>query len=233
MREGEGPPVVLLPGLQGDPSVFAPLVAHLDGLEVWGGRLSRGGLSIDAACLEARLVRQGIERPRVVCGSYGGQVALRSSQYFQSLVLTGSFGNWTQLSRRQRLMLRASLRAPSAVLEDRYRAKLTERLVADGVPEHTAQSIQAPGGAALKARLRSLVRQTAPALRQPTLWLAGRDDPQAPWSDQAIKSVWSGIETRRVPGNHRPYASHPAEFAACLKQWWSSVDACNQDTGRI
>ena len=115
--------MVLLPGLQGDPSVFAPLVAHLDGLEVWGGRLSRGGLSIDAACLEARLVRQGIERPRVVCGSYGGQVALRSSQYFQSLVLTGSFGNWTQLSRRQRLMLRASLRAPSAVLEDRYRAK--------------------------------------------------------------------------------------------------------------
>ena len=217
--------MVLVPGLQGDPGIFLPLVPCLPNRRIWGFRLSQGGLIQDAAMLSRSLERLGIERARLVAGSYGGQVGLRLRTSVHSLVMVGSFGRWCQVPRKQRLMLRCALSLPSGFLEQRYNARLMERLLADGVPRDVAEHLSGPGGRALQNRLRSLVGTAESVMTQPTLWLAGQEDLQAPWTPLELKKIWSEVVVQRLPGRHRPYASHPAEFAAVLQQWWGSVDA--------
>ena len=233
IKKGEGPPIVLIPGLHGDPRIFAPLISRLPRAEVWGVRLSRGGLDRDARALTQCLDRAALKGVRLVGGSYGGQVALRSNFDFNSVVLTGSFGHWKQVRLKQRLALRFALQLPASLLEERYNETLFKRLLSDGVPRACAARIVGPGGRALSARLRSLVGQRAPSLRQPTLWAAGQDDPQANWSEESISAVWPGIDFQRLPGRHRPYASHPEEFAKAVKAWWRSVDSGHEHTGCV
>ncbi|MEC7242850.1 MAG: hypothetical protein VXW32_16575 [Myxococcota bacterium] len=228
LKSGSGPDVVLVPGLQGDPGVFRPLVSCLQDYRIWGFRLSRGGLDQDATVLHRSMERQGVERPRLVAGSYGGQVGLRLNGPLHSLVLVGSFGRWEQVPRKRRMALRWALRMPEGLLERRYNATLVSRLVADGVPREVAESLHGPGGRALRTRLRSLVGAGGSMLAQPTLWIAGVEDAQAPWSHEAMRRVWPRVVSQRLPGRHRPYASHPEEFASALKSWWDSVDAEHQ-----
>ena len=233
LQAGEGPDVVLVPGLQGDPGIFQPLVTCLPHRRVWGFRLSQGGLAQDTILLRRCLERLGIERARLVAGSYGGQVGLRLRTAVHSLVMVGSFGRWDQVPKPQRLMLRLALNLPSGVLEQRYNARLVARLLADGVPREIAENLSGPGGRALQQRLGSLVGSAESVLTQPTLWLAGKEDPQAPWSSLELEEIWPEVVVQRLQGGHRPYASHPSEFAAVLEQWWASLDASHQEAGSI
>ena len=101
-----GPDVVLVPGLQGSPGIFQPLVQCLQGeFRLWGFQCSEGGLEQDRELLRSMLEQRGILSPRLVCGSYGGHVALALDHPVHSLVLTGSFPSWKAVSLKQRGML--------------------------------------------------------------------------------------------------------------------------------
>jgi pimeloyl-ACP methyl ester carboxylesterase len=225
-REGTGRPVVLLPGLQGDPLVFEPLFHMLAlGRPLLGLRLSEGGLPADCALLEATEIRSLVEGADLICGSYGGQVALRADVPFESIVMTGSFPRFIALPSAAKAKLRASLAMPSLLLGGVNRRRSLSRLQADGVPNSLATRLNRPSGKALRARLMSLRGLEGVQVSCPLLWIAGKKDAQSPWTEPELEDTWPGIRVCRVPGKHRPYASDPQTFVRTVEDWWSSVDA--------
>ena len=230
MGKGAGPPVVFLPGLQGDSAIFADLVDVLGNhVSAWGFSFGDRGLLEDCADLSYELSRNALVAPRLICGSYGGQVALRTQEGVHSIVVTGSFPSWASLLFRQRRTLNLANQMPMKSFDWLYRKRFVSRLERDGVPLDLARGMGTPDGKAIRQRLRSLKGLKAAVSSCPLLWLSGEEDGESPWLEKDIHKAWPEAEYRRLPGKHRPYASHAADFAACVRDWWSLIDTSDED----
>ena len=227
LGEGEGRPVLFLPGLQGDAVVFRPLLGRIaKSRPVWGFSFGDQGLKQDVRDLSAVIEQSGLSGADVICGSYGGQVALRSEKSWASVVLTGSFPSYESLSFQAKARLRASLAMPVSLLGRLYARTFEARLLEDGLPPALASDMRSPGGGALQARLRGLLALQSVSVSVPLLWLAGEDDEQSPWSEKQIRQTWPHATVERLTGKHRPYASHPEEFSRLVEGWWASINPC-------
>lgn len=226
VRSGTGRPIVLIPGLQGDPDIFSGLYKVLSpGRPLWAFRLGSGGLLDDAATLNERLSDNGLKGLDVVAGSYGGHVALKSGGSFHSIVLTASFPKYEALPVQSRAVLKLSLRMPSVVLHRLYSLRFESRLKNDGVPSEISALLKCPSGTEVMARLRSLENLIVEEAHVPILWVAGHEDSGSPWPARVLQETWPGVSVQRISGKHRPYASHPGVFAARVENWWDELQS--------
>ena len=226
LREGVGRPILLLPGLQGQPVVFRPLLAVLaPNRPIWGYAFGDGGLQEDIRDVASEAKRAKLDDFDVICGSYGGQVALRCGPVWRTLVLTASFPDFGLLPASAKVRLRASLAMPSPLIERVYSRSFEKRLLEDELPSELAAEMRPPSGRALHSRLRGLLELASVPSPVPLLWLAGERDAQAPWSESEIQRHWPDATVRRLEGKHRPYASHPEEFSRVVQDWWSLIDS--------
>jgi pimeloyl-ACP methyl ester carboxylesterase len=226
VRSGSGRPIVLIPGLQGDPDIFSGLFKVLSpGRPLWAFRLGSTGLLDDAATLKERLSDNGLKGLDVVAGSYGGHVALKSGGSFHSIVLTASFPKYEALPVQSRAMLKLSLRMPLVVLHRLYSLRFESRLKNDGVPDDIVAALRCPTGSEIMSRLRSLENLIVGESKAAVLWVAGHEDSGSPWTASVLQETWPGVSVQRISGKHRPYASHPEVFAAQVEMWWAEVQS--------
>jgi pimeloyl-ACP methyl ester carboxylesterase len=214
--------IVLLPGFEGSPSVWAPTVAGLGGLAVEAPRLPAGdGLPGQARALAAALG----PGPKLIAGaSYGGLLGWALADLVQDdvrgLILIGSLDQpgaaprWMAPAGR---VIGALPDGPRAALGGAWRARLRRSLGEDcGDPALIAQIVdEADGWAALPSRLGAIQAwglSARPAC--PTLCLAGQGS-GAPVA--GADAGLAGVERRRLPGGPRPHLRWPTGLAPLLR----------------
>jgi pimeloyl-ACP methyl ester carboxylesterase len=175
--------------------------------------------------LQANVTACALEAADIVAGSYGGHVALKAAVSFRSIVLTGTFPKYEALPARSRLILMLSLRLPVSALHTLYTLGFGKRLINDGVPAEILDLLRCPTGSEVMTRLRSLENLKVGQATVPLLWLAGQQDSVSGWTQQELQETWPGAAVDRIPGKHRPYASHPKAFSARVEEWWRETQS--------
>jgi pimeloyl-ACP methyl ester carboxylesterase len=214
--------IVLLPGFEGSPSVWAPTRAGLGPLSVCAPRLPAGeGLVVQARALAAALG----PGPRLVVGaSYGGLLGWALADLLQDdvrgLILIGSLDRpeaapaWMGPAAR---VIGALPSGPRAALGGAWRARLRRSLGEDcGDAALIAQIVaEADGWEALPSRL-GAIRAWGLSARPPcpTLCLAGQGS-GAPLAGAGAGRA--GVERRRLPGGPRPHLRGPEGLAPLLR----------------
>lgn len=211
--------IVLLPGFEGSPAVWAPTRAGLGGLVVAAPRLPAGaGLPAQARALAAALPAG----PKLVAGaSYGGLLGWALADLLQDevqgLILIGSLDRPEGARRWMRpaaALIGALPAGPRATLGGAWRQRLRRSLAEDCEdPALIAQIVaEADGWEALPARL-GAIRAWGLSSRPPcpTLCLAGQG------SRGARAAGPGGAACRLLPGGPRPHLRGPAGLSALLR----------------
>lgn len=209
-----GPPVVLLPGLQGSGSTLLALARRL--APRWTVRvydLPDGTLSAATAALRTALH----DRPHVVAAGISGLWACRlaRSQRASLACIGAPLGPRPPISTGAGIALR--LGSPLGRI---YQGTLRERLVRDGVPSRLASAAAASSRGAL-ARLSWLEAEPMPCPMGRVLWMHGADDPARPPGPTAVRAWIPHALLATMPGRHRPFASHPSAVAEALETFWT------------
>ncbi len=228
-RQGEGPPLLLLPGLFAGSWIWGPTVERLAA----GGHTTVAGhhpyalyersqttLKALTAHLGDLLDRQRIERATLMANSFGGLVALayahRHPERVAGLVLSGTpgLGDDTNLG----------VGAPRKLTRD-YAYRLADHLfydrstVTDAMVEETFATVTRPGARRNIIRLLREARRAHLAawldeVTVPMLLLWGAEDrvtPVAPW--RAVVTTLPGAELETLDRcGHSPMMEQPDRF---------------------
>ena len=213
-------PVVLLPGFRGDAREMAPLAEVLWDRPVFCFDLPPGAPGDAAARLRPTIDREVGPTYDLVTGSYGGLVARGLDMRSWATVATfpdRSHLRWSVSATRALLGM-----LPDALVERGYARRLRARLREDKVPDEIGDVLGGLPAGVLRERLDGVISGAlAPLPRVPTLWILGDDDPEARYTDADVLAACPWARVARVPGGHRPYASHPGAVAAVLRLWWA------------
>lgn len=207
--------IVLLPGFEGSPSVWAPTRAGLGGLPVHAPRLPSGGSLPGQAQALAAALPAG---PSLVVGaSYGGLLGWALADLLQDdvrgLILIGSLARPEAAPRWMgpaAAVIGALPAGPRATLGGAWRQRLRRSLAEDCEdPALIAQIVaEADGWEALPARLGAIqawgLSSRPPC---PTLCLSG----------QGSAAAQGGVARRLLPGGPRPHLRGPAGLSALLR----------------
>ncbi len=213
---GEGPTLVLLPGIRGDALEFERLVPRLQG---WRIRLvdlpDAGPRLADIAAAVARDLPAGAWH--VVGASFGGLVgwALPPDRV-RTLTTIGTLPHPTPRARRMRLYAAALRRLPHRVYHELYAPRARASLQEDGADDALLDAVRLPPRDVMADRLAAIAGWGLPA-RPPGrahTWLWGATDRFVQWSPADVRDA--GLEPLVVPGGHRPHLSHPTEVARWL-----------------
>jgi pimeloyl-ACP methyl ester carboxylesterase len=245
--QGDGPPLLLIPGLASDAASWGQVPARLAGenqvilMDNRGAGRTRaqgpvriGELAGDALALMEHL---GHERYRVLGHSMGGAVALHLAALapgrVRRLVLAASF---LVPSARNRVLFQDWAEALETASEPAawYRNLFAWIFSASFFesPEGLAQAIQgaldhpfAPTPAQFRAQVEALAACQAPpglgALATPTLVLAGADDILVPpAASRELAAALPGARFRELPGAaHALHLEQPEAFAAAVREF--------------
>jgi hypothetical protein len=216
--------VIFLPGFLGDARELGDFAAHA-GRPVIALDLPRGGPETQARALRPELARIG--PAHLLTGSYGGLVARWLGSEAVSWATVATAPDPAALAGGVRRMRRLVAALPGPIARIVYGARLRRRLSEDGLPDALAEALVARGldRAAVLERLDGILGPLPPLPDVPTLWVVGDRDPEAPWSDSEIRAACPRAEVARVPGGHRPYATHPAPLAEALAGFWARSEA--------
>ena len=224
---GAGTPLVLLPGIEGDPGLFSRLAGLAADREVEAWPLPVGpNLPNMADALVAALP----DRVCLLGVSLGGLVAweaaCRAPGRVAALVTLGSLPD--PRFRPRGLALAASIldHVPPRVAAARYRARIRARHVEEGVDPAWSVPLlgNLPEPSVLVDRLRAVARwhPTAPP-PVPTLWLRGQVDHEVSWSIAEAATCLPGVTVQTVPGGHRAPLSHPGALVAVVRSFLRSA----------
>lgn len=213
---GDGPTIVLLPGIRGDPDEFAQLVPRLSG---WRVRLvtlpDAGPRLVDIAAAVARDLPAGDWD--VVGASFGGLVGWGlPPARVRTLTTIGTLPHPTARARRMRWVAEVLRRAPNRLYREYYGPRARTSLEEDGADDTLLDSVQIPPRDVFADRLAAIAGWGLPATppgRRPT-WMWGATDRFVTWSPAETRA--QGLEPLVVPGGHRPHLSHPTEVARWL-----------------
>lgn len=213
---GDGPLMVLLPGIRGDPAEFERLSTRLRG---W--RLRAVALPDDAgpslAAIAARVLETLPAEPfHVVGASFGGLVgwALPATRVL-GLVTLGTLPHPTPRSRRCAWASRAVRAAPDRVYDELYGPRARASMREDGADDDLLLRVRIPPRRTFADRLAAIARWGLPARPpRPATWMWGATDRFVTWDVHGVRAT--GMEPLVVPGGHRPHLSHPSEVARWL-----------------
>lgn len=220
-------PLILLPGIEGDPRVFSRLGGLGAGRELRSLELPEGR-SVKAMA-EALLVRSS--GPLILLGaSLGGLVARAAAEAdpgrVRALITIGSLPG--PALRPPGLGLAAALlrRAPRRWAATRYRRRIAARHAEEGVDPELSLPLLAslPAPDLLACRL-SAVATWAPGAPPPvpTLWLRGQVDTESPWTTAQAARLLPAAQVETVPGGHRPMLTHPEHLVAVVAHFLRGI----------
>lgn len=210
---GEGPLLVLLPGIRGDATEFVRLVPRLP---AWRMRLvtlpDAGPRLADIAAAVARDLPEGAWD--VVGASFGGLVgwALPPGRV-RTLTTIGTLPHPTPRALRMRWAAALLRRTPHRVYREYYSSRARTSLEEDGADGDLLDAVTLPPRDVMADRLAAIAAWGLPEVapgKRPT-WLWGATDRFATWSAAEVREA--GLEPIVTPGGHRPHLSHPTEVA--------------------
>ncbi|MDP2307182.1 MAG: alpha/beta hydrolase [Pseudomonadota bacterium] len=213
---GEGPPLVLLPGIRGDATEYVRLVPRLVG---WTVRLvtlpDAGPRLVDIAAAVARDLPVGAWD--VVGASFGGLVGWAlPPERVRTLTTLGTLPHRTKRALRMRWAAAVLRRAPERLYREYYGPRARASLQEDGADDALLDSVYLPPRDVFADRLAAIagwgLPEVAPGTR-PT-WIWGATDRFVTWTPADVRG--EGLEPIVVPGGHRPHLSHPTEVARWL-----------------
>ncbi len=213
---GEGPVLVLLPGIRGDPTEYVRLVPRLSR---WRVRLVTlpdvGPRLADIAAAVTRDLPDGAWD--VVGASFGGLVGWAlPPERVRSLTTIGTLPHPTPRARRMRLAAAILRRSPERLYREYYGPRARQSLQEDGADGALLDTVRIPTRDALADRLAAIAAWGLPASppsRRPA-WMWGATDRFVTWTVTEVRA--HGMEPIVVPGGHRPHLSHPSEVARWL-----------------
>ena len=206
-------PLVLLPGIRGDPAEYARLVPRL-GREVVVLPLPETEED-DLAAIAARLPLP--EGPIDVVGaSFGGLVAWALPPgRVRTLVTIGTVPFRTPAARRCGPMGLALRFCPDRIWREAYVPRARAALIEDGADDSLVDRMHLPPRRVMAARLRAIARWGLPDRPPaPATWIWGATDRFVTWDTGEVTA--RGMRPVVVPGGHRPHLSHPSEVARWL-----------------
>lgn len=221
---GGAPPLVLLPGIEGDARVFArqvPLSRHrgVYALDLPAGR----SLEAMAAHVADAFDRLGLDRVAVVGSSLGGLVgralAARDPGRLLGLVAFGTLPARACLPDNVRLGRRLLSCTPGPLFDLQYQRRIQGRLADEGVPEPLCALLTSalPSRPVLIERLQAIEAWGLPErIGVTALWLRGATDREAPWGATEVHRHLPGVAYETVPGGHRAPLTHPEAFHASV-----------------
>ena len=213
---GEGPTLVLLPGIRGDPREFERLVPRARG---WRTRLvvlpDAGPRLHGIAAAVLRDLPEGTWD--VVGASFGGLVgwALPPDRV-RTLTTIGTLPHTTPRAQRMRWASLALRAAPARLYRELYAPRARASLEEDGADDALLDAVHLPTRDVFADRLAAIAAWGLPA-RPPGrrhTWIWGATDRFIQWSAADVTAA--GLEPVVVPGGHRPHLSHPTEVARWL-----------------
>lgn len=215
-QTGDGPPIVLLPGIRGDATEYARLVPRLKG---WTVRLvtlpDAGPRLVDIAAAVARDLPAGAWH--VVGASFGGLVGWAlPKERVRTLTTIGTLPHPTARARRMRWAAAVLRCTPDRLYREYYGVRARESLQEDGADGGLLDSVYLPPRAVMADRLAAIAAWGLPAVTpglRPT-WMWGATDRFATWTAAEVRA--EGKDPIVVPGGHRPHLSHPTEVARWL-----------------
>lgn len=212
----EGPPLVLLPGIRGDPREFERLVPRLAGWRVRLVTVPAAGPRL--AGIAAAVARDLPAGPwHVVGASFGGLVGWAlPPERVASLTTIGTLPHPTPRARRMRAYAAAMRALPERVYAELYGARGRASLEEDGADEALLAAVALPPRDVMADRLAAIAAWGLPA-RPPGrthTWIWGATDRFIQWGPAEVRAA--GLSPVVVPGGHRPHLSHPTELARWL-----------------
>lgn len=213
---GDGPLMVLLPGIRGDPAEFERLVPCLPGWRVRAVALPEdAGPSLQAVAA-AVLDRLPAGPFHVVGASFGGLVgwALPRDRV-RSLATLGTVPHRTPGARRTRWVAAALRTLPERAYRELYGPRARASMAEDGADDALLERVHIPSRRALADRLAAIAAWGLPTHPPgPATWMWGATDRFVTWDVATVRHA--GMEPLVVPGGHRPHLSHPSEVARWL-----------------
>ena len=209
-------PLVLLPGIRGDPAEYEPLVRCLVGWELILVTLpDDGGPTL--AGIAARLLPTLPEGPFDVVGaSFGGLVAWAlPADRVRSLTTLGTLPFPTPRARRCAVAARLVRTLPRRAFAELYGPRARASMAEDGADERLLERVRIPGRDSFADCLAAIAAWGLPP-RPPgrARWLWGATDRFVTWDVPGVRVA--GLDPLIVPGGHRPHVSHPTEVARWL-----------------
>lgn len=213
---GDGPPLVLLPGIRGDATEYARLVPRLRGWRVRLVTLPDAGPRLaDIAAAVARDLPGGAWD--VVGASFGGLVGWAlPRERVRTLTTIGTLPHPTPRARRMAWFAAVLRRAPHRLYREYYGPRARASLQEDGADDTLLDSVHLPPRDVMADRLAAIAAWGLPATppgARPT-WMWGATDRFVTWTAADVRG--EGMEPIVVPGGHRPHLSHPTEVARWL-----------------
>jgi pimeloyl-ACP methyl ester carboxylesterase len=212
---GDGPPLVLLPGIRGDPSEFTRLVPRLGGFRVHLVSLPAAGPRLrDIAAAVLGGLPSGSWH--VVGASFGGLVgwALPADRV-RSLTTIGTLPHPTPRARRMRWAAAVMRRMPERLYREVYGPRARASLTDDGADADLLDAVYLPPRDVMADRLAAIAAWGLPA-HPPgrATWIWGATDRFVTWNVAGVRA--RELDPIVVPGGHRPHLSHPSEVARWL-----------------
>jgi pimeloyl-ACP methyl ester carboxylesterase len=250
LREGKGPPLVLLHGYVGDSRTWAP---QLEGLSeeftvvAWDAPGFGGSsevpeaftLSDYADCLAAFLVELGLDRAHVGGLSFGGGLALELYRRYpavpQTLLLASAYAGWAgslqpdEVDRRLQQALRLSGLSPEELVDELLPTMFTPSTPKEVVEEFGVMLREfRPSGFRTTARCfaESDLRDVLGGIEVPTLLLYGDSDVRAPLDvARDIHARVPGSKLVVIPGaGHICNLEAPERFNAEIREFLRVAD---------
>ncbi|MEL6347530.1 MAG: alpha/beta hydrolase [Myxococcota bacterium] len=228
-RQTEHPPLILLPGIEGDGRGFfrqGPLSARraVCALDLPAAPKTLSALS------HALLETIDAQRFCLFGVSLGGLVGWRMSQLAPhrvcAIVTMGTLPGPGFRSIGFRLQARMIQHAPKALFSQLYRRRIRRRMVEEGLDEPTIALLtgRLPDKAALLRRL-SMIRlweiDGPPSV--PAMWLRGTFDREAPWTTAQASALLPNAIVDTVPGGHRAHLTHPTHLHGVIEHFLRPV----------
>lgn len=228
------PTIVLLPGLDGTATLFAPLQAQLEGRATTIAYPSDVPLGYDA--LEER-VREALpsgETILVVAESFSGPLGIRLAAApppgLAGVLLVASFARsplpapaWLG-----RALLPAFSRLPTP------HGLVADRLLGPAPPPALASALQAAiqqtAPAVLAGRMQAVLELDVTAqltgARRPLGYLQAQQDRVVPGRcGQALVRLQPKLQLQRIPGPHLLLQREPEACAEALERWWATLSS--------
>ena len=236
-ERGQGLPLVLLPGIEGDARVFARQTPLAKSRSVVALDLPFGAANLRAmgdAVLDRidqiwpLLAPRGVSEPRVAVaglslgGLVGWAMALAAPERVAALITLGTLPSPSLIPSTVRRGRARAGTLPGPIFELLYGVRIKHHLTEEGVdPLITTQLVSdLPDKSEIVRRLDAVLSWGLPeGLDVPSLWLLGQIDAEAPWTPADVLRHVPGASVEVIPGGHRAPLTHPAAFHEAIERF--------------
>jgi pimeloyl-ACP methyl ester carboxylesterase len=216
-----GVPLVLLPGIEGDPRLYLGQVPLAERHAVWAcGQPGSGSLMARGRALLALVPGRFAVVGLSLGGLVGWAAACQAPERVVGLLAVNTLPGRDLCPAgiaRQRQVLRL---LPNPVFDLLYRSRIRRRLLAEGVAPWLADALALPSRDTLVDRLGAVLGWDLPGQAPvPTRWLRGQNETEAPWTPADVAERLVGVTVEVIPGGHRAPLTHSATFNQAVLQW--------------